>query len=74
MIKSIKSLSLVISSCFNLSLNIAAICVRIIISLRTKSVKCRSNVGDQLLITNVATMLGNNWLNLIPTVEKVIFR
>ena len=35
-----------------------------------RSVKCWSNVGDRLLITNVGTMLGNNWPNLIPTVES----
>ena len=39
-----------------------------------RSLKCWSDVGDQLLITNVGTMLENNWSNLIPTVEKVIYR
>ena len=29
-----------------------------------RSLKCWSVVGDQLLITNVGTMLGNNWPNL----------
>ena len=39
-----------------------------------QSVKCWSNVGYWLLITNVGIMLGSNWPNLIPTAEKVIFR
>ena len=39
-----------------------------------RSVKCLSNVGDRLLITNVGTMLRNNQLILIPTGDKVIFR
>ena len=39
-----------------------------------RSVKCCSDLGDRLLITNVGTMLGNNWPNLIPTVEEVIYR
>ena len=38
-----------------------------------RSLECWSDVGDRLLITNVSTMLGNNWPNLIPTVEKVIY-
>ena len=29
---------------------------------------------NRLLITNVGTLLRNNWPNLIPTVEKVIYR
>ena len=39
-----------------------------------RSVKCWSNVGDRLSIANVGTMLENNWPNLVPTVEKVIYR
>ena len=39
-----------------------------------RSIKCWSDVEDWLLINNVGTMLGNNWPNLIPTVEKVIYR
>ena len=38
-----------------------------------RSVKCWSDLGDRLLITNVGTMSGNTWPNLIPTVEKVIY-